>query len=145
KRLAPGGIFAQWVQGYEVDPSTVRTVVATVAGVYPHVQIWRLHTKDIVLLASREPLNLDAATLRARMQQEPFKSGLLHAWRATDLESLLARHLARPSLARSVYEAEKELLNTDDQSHIEFAFAQTVGNALLTSGDEVLKVARARG
>ena len=37
ERLAPQGIFAQWMQAYEVDAITVQTVYATLRSVFPVV------------------------------------------------------------------------------------------------------------
>src|SRR5262249_36093456 len=55
-RLAPGGVFIQWVQAYEIDAQTLRTAYATVASVFPEVQTWTSTTGDLVLLATAEPL-----------------------------------------------------------------------------------------
>ena len=39
-RLAPGGVFLQWLQTYEVDTETVRTVYATLTSAFPNVESW---------------------------------------------------------------------------------------------------------
>jgi len=39
-KMAPGGLFAQWLQGYEVDAATVSIAVHTMRGVFPHVSLW---------------------------------------------------------------------------------------------------------
>ena len=59
-RLNPDGLFLQWVQAYEVDERTVSTVVATLASVFPEVEIWQVHHIDLLLVASRRPFRLDA-------------------------------------------------------------------------------------
>jgi spermidine synthase len=138
-RLGPGGLFLQWVQAYEVDEWTISTVVATLATVFPEVEIWQVHHIDLLLVASRRPLRHDAAALRARIREEPFATALRGAWRAAELEDMLARFVAGPALARQVRTQAREL-NTDDRNPVEFAFARTLSRSGLF---DVLRLRRA--
>src|SRR5207237_5692221 len=85
-RLQPGGLFLQWVQAYEVDGQTLRTVYATCHSVFPFVETWQTQTGDLLLVAGAEPVKHDAAALRQRVREEPYRSALASVWRATDLE-----------------------------------------------------------
>jgi spermidine synthase len=125
-RLRPGGIFVQWIQGYEVDGQTMRTVYATLATAFPFVETWEAETADVLLVASREPIDHRAARLRPRIAEEPFKTALALAWRVNDLEGMLGHFVAGPSIARAVAEEETEI-NTDDLNLVEFGFAQSLG------------------
>jgi spermidine synthase len=145
ERLAEGGIFLQWLQAYEVDGQTIRTAYATLAAVFPVVETWHTHPNDLLLVASLQPITYDVPALRARVAQEPYKSALARAWRASGLEGFLAHYVARPSLARTVAESEREFLNTDDRTPVEFAFARSVGRAKLFETDELRDTARTRG
>src|SRR5262249_2189915 len=140
-RLTDDGLFLQWLQAYEVDVPAVRGAYATLASVLPHLQSWRTHTSDLLLVASREGRVYDAADLRARIAEEPFKTALLDAWRATTLEALLARFVAGPGLPRKILEEERYLLNTDDRNPIEFGFARTLGLQGLFGIDALLAAA----
>jgi spermidine synthase len=40
RRLEKGGIFLQWVQAYAIDGQTLRTIMATLAQVFPNVETW---------------------------------------------------------------------------------------------------------
>ena len=51
-RLNEGGMFIQWVQAYEVDEHTMRTVFATFKSVFGHVELWQTQVGDVVLLGS---------------------------------------------------------------------------------------------
>ena len=124
-RLAADGVFLQWLQAYEVDEQTVSTVLATLATVFPYVEIWQVHDIDLVLVASRRPLRNDAAALAARARVEPFAAGLRVAWRATELPDVLARFVAGPALAARLRDAGQPV-NTDDRNLVEFSFARTV-------------------
>ena len=129
-RLGADGVFLQWLQAYEIDEQTVATVLATLATVFPHVEIWQVHDIDLVLVASRRPLRHEAAALQARAGTEPFAAGLRLAWRANDLHDLLARFVAGPALAARIRDA-GEPVNTDDRNLVEFSFARTVSRRSL--------------
>lgn len=145
-RLAANGIFLQWLQGYEVDAQTVRTVYATLASVFAHVETWELGAGDMLLVSSRDPIIHDAARMRARMAVEPYRSALAWTWRAVDLETFLSHFVAAEGLARKVAAEEAPNVNTDDRNLVEFGFARSVGTGLarFEIGD-VRDVARARG
>ena len=145
KRLAEKGVFLQWVQAYEVDPRTIRTIYATLASVFPSVETWQIGSGDILLIASREPVVYDAALLRARLEQDPYRSAIRAAWRVADLEGVLAYFVARPSFARFIAEKQGEDLNTDDRNSVEFGFARTVDRNGLFSINDLREAARARG
>ena len=135
KRLAEGGIFLQWLQAYDVDAQTVRTVYATLASVFPHVETWLSDSGDLILVAALQHLEHDAAALRGRLAEEPYRTAMASVWRMTDLEGFLAHHVANDTLTRAVLAQEKASLNTDDRNLLEFSFARTVGKG--RSFDEI--------
>jgi len=127
-RLAPAGLFLQWVQAYEVDGQTLRTVYATIGSVFPEVETWRLHPADLLIVASTRPVAHDVASLRSRASEEPYRSALASAWRVAGVEGFFAHWLAGPGLTRAVVNAQTDLVATDDQNPIEFGFARAVGH-----------------
>ncbi|MBK8258255.1 MAG: fused MFS/spermidine synthase [Polyangiaceae bacterium] len=141
KRLAPGGIFLQWMQAYEVDGQTVRIVYATLASVFPNVQTWLSQGGDLVLVASVEPTPVDVETIRRRLSEEPYKTAVTKVWRVFDVEGVLSHFLAAESLAKVVYEQEKGNVNTDDRNMLEFSFARTVGKRHTFDEREILEAA----
>jgi spermidine synthase len=54
QRLAPRGLFIQWLQGYEIDSATMRTVLCTAEKAFPHVEIWEAKPSDLVLVCAAE-------------------------------------------------------------------------------------------
>jgi spermidine synthase len=143
-RMSGRGVFLQWVQAYEVDDETISTLIATLAGVFPHVEIWQVHQIDLLLVASREALVYDAAALRSRMRKEPFASALLRAWRATELEDVLARFVATPALGARL-RAEGQPVNTDDRNVVEFSFARSLSRFTLFDALKLRQRANAIG
>jgi spermidine synthase len=143
-RLRPGGLFAQWVQAYEIDGATLRTAYATLGSVFPHVETWRTGYDDLLLVASAAPIPHDAGVLRRRIAEEPYRTALANAWRADELEAFYARYVAGPRVARTLAE-EGAPLNTDDHTAIEFGFARSIGRRHAFVPEQLRAVARARG
>jgi len=129
RRLTADGVFAQWVQGYEIDASTLRTIYATMAAVFPQVETWQAGASDLVLVGSLGRRVYAQAALRARIAEEPFASALAGAWRITTLDGVFAHYLATDALARGFASASSVEINTDDRNLVEFAFARSVGAA----------------
>ena len=144
RRMDEESIFLQWVQAYDVDARTVRTIYATLTSVFPQVETWQVGGADLLLVASKKPLVYDAASLRQRLAQEPYRSAVRSTWRVTDLEGWLSFFVATSSFARSAAAGAHDLINTDDLNHVEFGFARTVGRAGLFSINELRDLARAR-
>ena len=146
-RLAQDGIFLQWLQAYDVDNQTVRTVYATLGSVFPEVETWELEVNDLLLVASRKKINHDIAQIRERLTQEPYRSAFAGAWRAVDAEAVFGHFVARGSLAKAISFVDKDQLNTDDLNAIEFGFARAtkgVGEAQTLRAEEMRAVARTR-
>ncbi|MDP9191131.1 MAG: fused MFS/spermidine synthase [Acidobacteriota bacterium] len=142
-RLERGGIFAQWVQTYSIDAHTAHTIYATLTAVFPYVQTWTTNPGDVVLLASREPIVLDADALRRRLAQEPFRGAAHAAWRVESAEGVLAHFIANENVA-SAFSKQARELNTDDRPIIEFGFARSLGRDSFGTTDILTAAKRAR-
>jgi hypothetical protein len=55
-RLAPGGVFAQWVQTYEISDELVLSVLSALHENFPSWEIFATSEKDILILASATKL-----------------------------------------------------------------------------------------
>nr|BDT34313.1 fused MFS/spermidine synthase [Myxococcus sp. MH1] len=127
ERLAEGGIFVQWLQAYEVDALTVQSAYATLSSEFEAVETWQVHSGDLLLVATRKPLVHDVDRMRTRIAEEPYRSALRATWRTDEVEGVLARFVAGPAFTAKVAEESQELINTDDVSFMEFAFARSLG------------------
>ena len=107
RRLRPGGLFLQFVQAYEVDSSTIRSIFATFAASFAKVETWQTNGTDLLFVGSMEPVRYDAEALRLRIAQEPFKTALTKIWRVTDVEGLLAHYIANDSFSRKMASTER--------------------------------------
>ena len=143
ERLTDNGVFAQWVQGYEIDARTLRTIYATMAEVFPQIETWQTNHGDLVLIATTRPSVRSAAGMRARIAEEPFKSAMANTWRATDIHGVLAHYLANDAFARAMAGAPHAGVNTDDRNIVEFGLARSVGRSVPSVVADVRNLARA--
>lgn len=127
KRLREQGLFVQWLQGYEVDATTVRTVLATLNQVFPHVEIWQSQGGDLLLICSVEERTYSLPELQARVALPEFNSALKFVWRVDNVEGLLAHFVAGSRFVRRVAAQQPVVINTDDRNVLEYGFARSVG------------------
>ncbi len=70
-RLAPGGVFCQWLPLYQLDMPTLRIVTRTFLEVFPHARAWTMEfnmtTPAIGLVASAEPVRYGDDWFNKRM------------------------------------------------------------------------------
>jgi spermidine synthase len=144
-RLEDRGVFVQWLQAYDIQSRTVQTVYATLLSVFPCVETWEAAGGDMLLIASRGPLDHDVARLRRLMTQEPYRTALLATWRSTDAEGFYAHYVANTAFARSFTQGPDVQLNTDDRTVIEFDFARSVNLATGFSVPHLRRTARSVG
>src|SRR5712692_2380284 len=135
--LRPGGMFFQWVQAYEIDDRTVQIFYRTLGSVFSNIESWQTAGGDLLLLASHLPVRYDVETLRTRLVEEPFKSAMPAAWRATGLEDFLGHCVGNAAVAQTLQHLTTGPLNTDDRTVIEFAFARSVN---LTNGFQIVNL-----
>lgn len=126
-RLSERGVFVHWLQSYEIEPSTVRTVYATLLSVFSSVQTWQSQAGDYVLVASQREPQFDAERLRALVASPPFNVAMESAWRTSSLEGLMARYVGGTTLARTLAADPMVVVNTDDRNVVEFRAARSVG------------------
>lgn len=134
-RLNDEGIFVQWVQIYQLSTESLRSVLATYHQVFPHVLMFRVgglnKGKDLILVGSKRPLNLDRLPERLndpRVAAELARVGLntesdIRSWFVCD-ESKLG-----PAVAGA-------RINTDDNMHIETTVPREAFRPLMQSNVE---------
>ncbi len=64
RKLAPGGVWGQWLHAYQMTADDLRSLVGTFADVFPHASLFRIGGVDLLLVGSDAPLLLDAAIVR---------------------------------------------------------------------------------
>jgi spermidine synthase len=116
--LKPDGIFAQWVQLYELDPEDLRMLLYEVQRKFPEVSLW-VTDSDLIVIGSRQPQKLDAGRLARIVNSDP---GMLHDFRdflhSERPEGILAYYVMSNEAVRKF--ASKARRNTDDRPLLEF-------------------------
>jgi hypothetical protein len=143
RHLGPGGIFGQWMQGYEVDTATVGVTVRTLRAVFGNVEAWYTRGGDLLLVATREPVVHDVERLRRVIQDEPYRTALPRAWLVQDVEGVLAHFVGSNELLKLIGDSAGDV-NTDDTNVLEYFFARNVGAEGFDAGGEVSRAARDR-
>jgi hypothetical protein len=103
EHLAPGGLFTQWVQGYELEDATFYLILETVTGVFPCYSLWNPTRADTILLMSVDPYQPDFARMLKRIEPPRVQKDLAPAGFSTLLPILsfqMADHAAKPSFVR---------------------------------------------
>ncbi len=145
QRLRPGGVFLQWLQGYELDSQVVRTAYATLGSVFPAVESWQVHRADLLLMASRQPIVHDLDLVRSRVGVEPYRSALPRIWGVDGVEGFYSAYVATPSFGQAVRKAEGKAINTDDHPILEFGFAKNLGRFGLFRLGDLYDLVKSRG
>lgn len=142
-RLNRGGMFLQWLQTYDVDAETVRTVYATLGSVFPQVSTWRTSEGDLLMVASMQPVTYDMNFLRQKVAMEPYRTALHATWRVESAEGFLSHLIAGDRVTRVV--GRDATPNTDDETTVEFGFARSLGDNTEFSMSDVFSLAAALG
>ncbi len=95
-RLAPGGLFAQWVQIYELHPDTVRSIWATFASVFPDLHAFRTSGNDALLIGGLAPWRVDESRMLA-LADDPDVRAMLQIAGARDPWEVLTRYAFGPA------------------------------------------------
>ena len=117
-RLSHEGVFVQWVQIYQLSTESLRSVLATYQNVFPHVLVFRVggtnKGKDLLLVGSNQPLNLDR--LPERLANPRMASELARVALNTEADVREWYVCDERKLAPAVAGAR---INTDDNMYIE--------------------------
>jgi spermidine synthase len=98
ERLAPGGVYAQWMHSYEMDDATLALVLRTFAAAFERTAVWYAHGPDLLLLGWADAADgREGPRLRARAARPDVAAGLRRAGVA-GLPELLAHELIPPGV-----------------------------------------------
>ncbi|AYC33062.1 spermidine synthase [Pseudomonas cavernae] len=118
QRLRAGGQVAQWLPLPTQNNEDSRALVRSFLDVFPHASLWTTEFHEMLLIGSSEPLELDAARIRARFEQPDVASALREVGVVSPAALLATWVTDRAGLERYAGDA---LAVTDDQPRIEYA------------------------
>jgi spermidine synthase len=116
--LKPDGVFAQWIQLYELDPEDLRMILNEVQRKFPEVSVW-ITDSDLIMIGTRSPQKLDVGRVARIAKADPsmmrnFRD-FLHIDRP---EGLLAYYVMSTEATRRFASSARR--NTDDRPLLEF-------------------------
>lgn len=124
RKLKPGGIFAQWVQLYEIRPENVQRIVATFLEVFPHAHGFSSMPKgtDLILIGSNTPIEFDPIAFDQAWEIPSVQAELKRAGIHDSFDLLGLKFLSEPELREFIepLKGRPEELNTDDNGLLEF-------------------------
>jgi len=142
QRLTRNGIFCQWLQGYEVEPGTITTVISTLRQVFPKVEVWATQNVDMLLICSNDETPWRLESLRQRVKLDPMAEALRRFWQTDSAEGFLTGCLANSDYCTALA-ASSKTVNTDDMNRLEFSFARSVAKDTNCSYDLLRAATRA--
>ena len=144
KRLAPGGVFCQWLPLYQLDLPSLRAIIRSFLEIYPSGSAWLNHysvrTPMLALIGPRDGGYLDLDALGARLNR-PAVSRVARPIGFEAPLDLLGQYLGGPR-ALSAFAGEGPR-NTDDFPFVTFHASSNVRAltappcALLLAGTQV--------
>jgi spermidine synthase len=137
-RLSDQGVFVQWVQTYQLSTETLRSVLATFHDVFPHVLVFRMggvaKGKDLILVGSNQPLNLDRIPQRISDPRVAAELSRIDLKNESEIRSWFVCDETR--LGPAVAGAK---INTDDNMHIETTVPREAFRPLVQSNADWVK------
>ena len=120
RKLAPDGIWSQWIQIYGMDTGDLRSLLGTFSDTYPHVHLYStISDADLVLVGSEQPLDMNLAKFQAQINANPkLKSSLMEIGIDSATDILARYRLDRPRLQEL---ASDVVRNTDDNMRVEYS------------------------
>lgn len=140
-RLAPGGLFAQWLPLYQLTREDTAIIVRTMLSVFPTVTLWRgdfLPNRPIVALIGSQRSFLDVAALVERFR---IRRGASRVERETALGMIGLFYAGNLGAVSALFEGYP--VNTDDRPIITYRAPvaqrqQRVGRAAFFTSDELM-------
>jgi spermidine synthase len=123
QRLAPGGMFVQWVQSYSLAPTDLKMIVATLAPHFPEVTLWHAEGPDLLLLGRTETTPVRFDHLRGSWKNAGLRKDF-EAMNVHQPEGIVAYFLLDDASVRKL--AELGAKNTDDRTLLEYHAPRTL-------------------
>ncbi len=120
--LKKDGVFALWLQDYEVSTDNMREVLSALHSVFPHTLPLTANFANLIVLASQEPLFLDYARIEKLFQDQQLKDFLARS-NIHCAADLLERIAASPDAVSQMTFGVPP--NCDDLNRLEYEVGRT--------------------
>ncbi|MDP2168748.1 MAG: fused MFS/spermidine synthase [Thermodesulfovibrionales bacterium] len=120
KRLKKGGIFCQWLPGWNLTPADLDVCIKTFASVFENASLWRVNDEgdDFIIVGSMEALPLNNTDILDRIK------ALNSSVSFFQLKERPIEFVMGPREVKMTAAMPGIPMNTDDKPYIEFAVAK---------------------
>lgn len=119
-RLAPGGIWSQWVQMYGMDSRDLRAIIRTFCEAFPHVLLFStIRDADMVMIGSESDIQMTEALAQQLVHKNVGMESEMLQIGVSDGYDLLSHYLFDRDVAMKMSEGVP--LNTDDNLLVEYS------------------------
>ncbi len=119
ERLEPNGLFAQWLPLATQNDEDTRALVRSFLDAFPYATLWSTELHEMMLVGSRDPIELDAKEIANRFTQDGVSTALRAVGVASPAALLATWVTGREGLEH--YAAGVLRPVTDDYPRIEYA------------------------
>jgi spermidine synthase len=117
--LKPDGVFAQWVQLYELDPEDLRMILREFQQTFPEVSLWHTGAADLILIGTRQPQRLDLGRVsRIALADPTIMRDFRDYFHLSRPEGILAYYVLPSDVIRGLSSTSRR--NTDDHPILEY-------------------------
>lgn len=124
-RLTDDGLMSQWLPIYQMPLEAEQLAVATFLEVFPHALMFRGFQRDLILVGSKAPIDLDR--IGQRFSESPAVAEDLRSVRITEPSHLLARVAMDDTQLRAKYPINRVL--SDQHNDFEHLFMDAEAQA----------------
>lgn len=117
RRLAPGGIFAQWIQNYDISQKTFQTILGSLHEAFAHLVVFQPIPGDFIVLASKQPIAVPWEEFSQRAARDGVSGSLLRTGISSPLQ--LGFFLVGPEEPTISVASGASARNTDDNAWLE--------------------------
>jgi spermidine synthase len=117
RRLTPGGVFAQWIQNYDISQESFQTILGSLHEAFPHLVVFQPIPGDFIVLASMQPIVIPWEEFSRRAEAEQVSASLMR----TDISNPLQFGFFLVGPEKQTVEVAKgaRTRNTDDNAWLE--------------------------
>jgi spermidine synthase len=117
RRLTPGGVFAQWIQNYDISADAFQAILGAMRETFPHLAIFQPIPGDFIVLAAKQPIAVPWEQFAGRFAEE----GVAAAFHQVSIESplQLGFFLVGPEAQALDLAGKARFRNTDDNAWLE--------------------------
>jgi len=116
-RLNENGILAQWCNLYGMDQNSLKALLRSIADVFPNYTLWYGGSRDIIIVSSNKPLDLDYQEKSLFLNTPGIRDDLQRI-DIDSVEEMMSHIIMSSDQTRELLVGQKA--NTDDNAVVEF-------------------------